>query len=93
MGKKSRKKKLKRKAVKGGLSEPEGSISWQDGEGVHFVSPGLPPTPEKISEMTKEYQNQIRNSPLWNDMIKQFGREKAEELLKQCQVQIKPGIY
>lgn len=93
MGKKSRKKKSKRKLLKDNLTEPAGTMSWQDAEGVHFVSPGLPPTPEKIAEMTKEYQNQIRKSPLWDEMVKQFGIEKAEELLKQCQVKIKPGLF
>ena len=93
MGKKSRKKKLRRELLQGNLNESAGTISWQDAEGVHVVSPGLPPSAEKIAEMTREYQNQIRNSPLWDDMVKQFGLEKAEELLKQCQVKIKPGLF
>jgi len=91
MGKKRPKKKERRKAKQKQKNISPGTISWQDGEGLHFVTPGLAPTPEQIAEMTKEYQNRIRNSPLWDEMVKQFGLEKAEELLKQCQVQIKPG--
>jgi hypothetical protein len=33
--------------------------------------------------MLKEYQNQVRSSPLWDEMVNEFGKEKAEELLKE----------
>jgi hypothetical protein len=58
--------------------------------------PGSPPTPEKLEEMTRQYQENIRNSPMWGEMVRKFGRAKAEELLKQCRVELRPpktGIF
>ncbi len=65
------------------------SISWIDDEGVHLVAPGSAPSPEELEQMTKEYQKQIRNSPLWNEMVKKFGKERAGELLKECRADIR----
>jgi len=39
--------------------------------------------------MTQAYQKRIRASAMWKDMVREYGKEKAEELLKQFQV--KPG--
>ena len=60
-----------------------------DDEGMHFISQGIKPTASEIDQMSKEYQNQIRNSPLWDDMVNEFGKEKAEELLKEFKAEIK----
>ncbi len=65
------------------------SSSWIDRDGFHVVAPGLPPTQEQLEQMAKAYQKQIRTSPLWKEMVQEFGKEKAEELLQQCRV--KPG--
>jgi hypothetical protein len=63
--------------------------SWLDQDGFHFFGPGKPPTTEEYEEMTRAYREKIRNSPLWTDMVRQFGKKKAEELLLECKV--KPG--
>jgi hypothetical protein len=57
--------------------------------------PGLPKAlagqaPEKLEEMTKQYQENLRNSPMWSEMVRKFGRAKAEELLKECRVELRP---
>lgn len=92
MGKKSRKKRERRQAKQNDRNISSGRpMTWQDEEGLHFVSPGSAPSPEQVAAMTNEYQNQIRNSPLWDEMVNQFGLKKAEELLKECQVKITPG--
>jgi hypothetical protein len=39
--------------------------------------------------MTQTYQKQVRQSPMWKQMVQEFGKAKAEELLKEFQV--KPG--
>jgi hypothetical protein len=65
------------------------SISWADDDGIHFVAPGSAPSSDELERMTKEYQNQIRNSPLWNEMVKKYGKEKAEELLKGFKAEIR----
>ena len=65
-------------------------VSWQAKDGFHTLLPGSPPTPEKLEEMTKQYQENIRNSPMWGEMVRKFGRAKAEELLKGCKVELRP---
>jgi hypothetical protein len=57
--------------------------------------PGLPKAlagqaPEKLEELTKQYQENLRNSPMWSEMVRKFGRAKAEELLKECRVEVRP---
>ena len=81
---KNRKKKDKKKKL---LSNPP-SFSWQDEEGFHFMTPGEKPSPEQVEEMTRQYQENIRKSPYWRDIVNMVGIEQAEELLKQCQVKV-----
>jgi uncharacterized protein YecA (UPF0149 family) len=60
--------------------------SWQSSEGIHVIGQGEKPSSEKLDEITKKYQEQIRKSPLWLEMVKKYGEEKAEELLTQFEV-------
>jgi len=41
--------------------------------------------------MTKNFQNELRNSPIWDQMVAQFGQERAEQILKECKAEVKPG--
>jgi hypothetical protein len=87
-------KKKKRKSRQSGTQQQNqkpllGAWAWPEQDGIHYLVPGSPPTPEKLEEMTKQYQENIRNSPLWGMMVKQFGREKAEELLKECRAELR----
>lgn len=88
MAKKRRKKK--RKARQRKQSPPPGAVAWQEADGFHMLAPGTPPTPDMLEEMTREYQEQIRNSPLWDEWVEKFGKKKAEELLKQCRAELRP---
>jgi hypothetical protein len=84
------KKKLKREIQQRKRRILSPSVdSWADNDGLHFVGQGAPPTSEDYKEMTKTYQAKIRNSPMWDQWVKQFGKEKAEEMLKECVA--KPG--
>jgi len=58
--------------------------SWIDKEGLHCVGQGSPPSDEDYEQMTQDYQKKIRNSPMWEEWIEQFGKKKAEEMLKEC---------
>ena len=64
------------------------SLSWQDSDGIHVVGRGDKPSGDKLLGMTKEYQEQIRLSPLWDEMVEKYGQEKAEELLTQFEVKL-----
>ena len=87
MGKKKSKNRKKKERRDNENGDPP-IYFWQDKEGFHSLIPGERPSPEQVEEMTRKYQEEIRNSPLWDDMLKQFGREKAEELLKECRVKV-----
>lgn len=83
--------KKKKKNRKGGdhtqSIAPHGP--WLDEDGFHMIAPGAQPSEEQLEQMTKVYQNQIRNSPMWDEMVKKFGKDKAEELLKQCRAELR----
>ena len=64
------------------------SFSWMDDEGLHLMEPGIPPSPEQLKKMTEEYQRRIRKSPMWDEMVREFGKEEAERLLNQCRAKI-----
>ena len=84
------KKKFKREKQRRSKQLPSSlNDSWVDDDGLHFIGQGGQPTPEDYEKMTKTYQEKIRNSPMWNQWVKQFGKEKAEEMLKECVA--KPG--
>lgn len=85
MGKQQKLKAQRRAERMAAVSFP---LSWQDEEGLHLVAPGTPP-PGFKKELEKSFQNQIRNSPLWPQMVAEFGEEKALELLGQCKAEIK----
>jgi hypothetical protein len=72
-----------------GLAETgEPLPTWRDEQGMHAILPGTPDA-DTFERMTELYQQNIRNSPMWDEMVREFGIEKAERLLKQCRAQ--PG--
>ena len=83
MGKKSRLKKERRLA-----KEVDGIPMWVENNGIHSIVEGEKPTPEKIEEMEKAYRENIRNSPIWDMMMKEYGKARAEELLLEFKVKI-----
>lgn len=68
---------------------PTSPMTWADEEGIHVISKSVKPTNVEIEQMTIDYQNQVRKSPLWDEMINEFGKEKAEELLKEFKAEVK----
>ena len=65
------------------------SWSWCDKEGLHHVGKGIKPSPEDLAEMTKVIHKKIKNSPLWDEMVEEHGEAKANELLNECQCNLK----
>ena len=61
---------------------------WGSEEGVHALGVGQPLTPSEVAAMTAAYQERIRKSPLWDQMIREFGEQKATEMLKEFTVKI-----
>jgi hypothetical protein len=80
-------KKIKKKVnAKSNISvnAPPQALTWMNEEGIHVVTPGSRPSAAQLDEMTRTYQESIRNSPMWEEMVRTFGKKKAEELLLQC---------
>ena len=46
---------------------------------------------EFSDRLTKNFQKKIRNSEIWDQMVAEFGEERAEELLKEMKAEVKPG--
>ena len=63
--------------------------AWFDDEGLHALLPGQPPDQATLERLTQQYQQQIRNSPMWDEMVREFGAKKAEELLRQCRAELR----
>jgi len=83
MGKRKRKRRRK-----GSGGSPAGEAStWLDGDGLHVAGPGAAPDAATLEEMTRAYQDKIRKSPLWGQMVREYGEEKAAELLAQFRVE------
>jgi len=48
---------------------------------------------EAFSEkFTHNFIKEIKNSPMWDEMVEEFGEKRALELLKDCKAEIKPGL-
>lgn len=41
-------------------------------------------------QLTAKFQQELRNSEMWNQMVKEFGEERAEQILQECKADIKP---
>ena len=88
--KKQRKNKRKKRLHKGAspsTSPPE--PMWMDEEGLHALLPGEAPSADVMTLFNKNFQKELRNSPLWDEMVEKFGAEEAEKLLKQVKVELK----
>jgi hypothetical protein len=66
------------------------TYEWVDGEGLHLLAPGRPPSSEQLEEMTRVYRDKIRSDPRWAEIVRQLGAEKAEELLQACRFELRP---
>jgi hypothetical protein len=64
-------------------------LTWMDDEGMHVLASGTAPSPDQLEEMTKKFQEGIRKSPMWEEMVRTFGKEKAEQLLLHCRAKLK----
>jgi len=86
---KNQRKKRQRIQSKTHKNLPDALVSWQQKDGSHALVAGERPSPEKLAEMTRLYQRQIRKSPLFKQWVTQFGKNKALEILKQCRAELR----
>ncbi len=82
MGRNARRRRQQREAKSGPAA------SWMADDGVHAIMSGKPPSAAQLDQLTREYQERIRSSPLWDEMVREFGRARAEELLAEFRVKL-----
>jgi len=59
-------------------------------DGYHAFIAGERPSESELEKMTAEYRVNIRKSPLWKEIVRQYGDQKAEDILKECKVELRP---
>ncbi len=53
-----------------------------------MLVPGDAPSGALLDQLTEHYQQNIRNSPLWDEIVRRFGTEEAERILKEFRVEV-----
>ena len=46
---------------------------------------------ELSDRLTENFQREVRTSELWDQMVAEFGEERAEEILRECTADVRPG--
>jgi hypothetical protein len=47
---------------------------------------------DQFSErLAVNFQKELRNSEIWDEMVAEFGEERAAELLQEIKAEVKPG--
>ena len=48
---------------------------------------------EKFQEaFTRNFQEELRNSELWEQIVAQYGEERALEIIKECKAEVKTDL-
>ncbi|MGB7568264.1 MAG: hypothetical protein WBM07_10410 [Chitinivibrionales bacterium] len=76
--------KKSKKAKANSLSSP-----WVSEDGIHMMMPSKDMSKEQIEALTLKYQENIRKSEIWSQIVKQYGKDEAENLLKEFRVEIR----
>jgi len=53
------------------------------------VSAGL--CAARSARLSANFQRELRNSELWEQMVAEFGETRAEEILRECTAEVRPG--
>jgi hypothetical protein len=57
--------------------------AWLTDDRIHMLLPGVP-TSELLEQLSRNFQEELRRSPLWTELIQKYGRERAEQIVQQC---------
>jgi hypothetical protein len=47
---------------------------------------------ELAERLTANFQRELRQSELWDQMVAEFGEERAEAILRECKADVRPGL-
>ena len=42
--------------------------------------------------LTENFQRELRQSELWEQMVAEFGAQRAEEILRECRADLRAGL-
>ena len=86
----SKRKNLKRakRKEKNATKEKTADFYWTENDSYHAIIEGVRPTAAQLSEMSKIFQENIRNSAIFMELIEQFGYNQAEKLLQEFKVKL-----
>jgi len=62
---------------------------WLEDDGLHMLLPGDAPSDALLDRLTEQYQESVRKSALWDEIVRRFGREEAERILKGFRVEVR----
>jgi hypothetical protein len=91
MAKRGGRRGKKKARKKGEGTEGAPTYTWIEEDGIHSLIPGEEPSEEELEAMTREYQKRLRKSPLWDELVKAYGREGAEQIIQQCRMELRKG--
>lgn len=47
---------------------------------------------ELSARLTASFQREVRTSELWEQMVAEFGEKRAEQILRECKAEVRPGL-
>ena len=74
-------------------SQPAGlarTPTWVEKDGIHALLPGHAPSQEELESLSREYRAEVRQSPLWDLMVNEYGHDAAERLLLTFRAEVRP---
>ena len=62
---------------------------WIDDQGVHAILPGERPDPQMLQRMSEAFQQKLRDSPMYQQLVDAHGPVKAEKIIQQCRAELR----
>ncbi len=87
ISRKFRRKKQKKDYLVARKAIKDGSAWIDDDGGVHFIEHDEEAEKEFYDNLTSEFQKNIMESEMWEQMLEEFGEERAKELLTECKAE------
>lgn len=62
---------------------------WIDQQGLHLAIPGDQPDPQLLQRLSETFQQKLRDSPLYQQLVDAYGPAEAEKIIQQCRAQLR----
>ncbi len=61
------------------------AVAQEEGIGERYLS-------EFSQRFTENFQRELRASELWDQMVEEIWEKRAEQILRECKGEVKPGL-